>query len=146
MCNQFQNKIVRISFALTLVLSLSGCFSIKHHNLPMDAYFNQEDPGNAKVSHFESTRMKNFLISGLFPYSRFGVKDMVDVQPGRKISGLQVQTQFNAFDVFVTIIPGMAYGYYIWAPRHVSASGSYLDGEVPATIPARTLSLRSDMR
>lgn len=144
MSKKMQLKTASLVAALLLALANSACFTMKHHEIPMDAYFNHEDAGNAKASAFEDTRMKNYLISGLFPYSRFGVKDIVEAQPGRKITGLEVQTQFNALDVFVTIIPGIAYGYYIWAPRHISVKGHYLDGDVTPTIPARTITLRSD--
>ncbi len=144
MSKKIRSQMASLSALLVLAVVNSACFSIKHYDLPMDAYFNHEEVGNAKVSRFEETRMKNFLLSGLFPYSRFGAKDIVEAAPGRKISGLEITTEFNALDVFVTLIPGMAYGYYVWAPRHITVKGQYLDGNVTPTIPARTVTLRSN--
>ena len=53
--------------------------------------------------------MKNYLLSGLFPYSRFGTKDMAeDPGPGRQLADVEIETQFNTFDFIVTLVPGRA--------------------------------------
>jgi len=145
MKTHFRTQLIGIVSMVLFSTVLSGCFTMKH-GIPMDAYFNQEPAGNARTTSFENTRMKNYLLSGLFPYSRFGTKNMVEVKPGRKITGLEIQSQFNEFDFFVTLIPGLAYGYYIWAPRHVSVKGQYMDGDVPKTIPARSITNRTKSR
>jgi hypothetical protein len=117
---------IRIGAALTAVVSLTlaGCFTM-HHKFPPNTQFGRRPEGAVAVRPVEDKRMKNYLLSGLFPYSRFGTKDMAkDPGPGRQLADVEVETQFNTFDFIVTLVPGACcYGYYIWAPRHVGYKG-----------------------
>ena len=116
--------------ALTAMLSLvlAGCFTM-HHKFPPNTQFGRRPDGAVTVRPVSDKRMKNYLLSGLFPYSRFGTKDMAeDPGPGKELADVEVETQFNAFDFIVTLVPGACcYGYYIWAPRHVGYKGAVVE-------------------
>ena len=128
---------LRAALAAMLSLSLAGCFTM-HHKFPPNTQFGRRPEGAVAVRPVEDNRMKNYLLSGLFPYSRFGTKDMAeDPGPGRQLADVEVETQFNTFDFIVTLVPGACcYGYYIWAPRHVGYQGTIVEHArepVPAT-------------
>ena len=114
----------RAALAAVLSLALTGCFTM-HHKFPPNTQFGRRPEGAVNVRPVADKAMKNYLLSGLFPYSRFGTKDLAkDPGPGRQLADVEVETQFNVFDFIVTLVPGACcYGYYIWAPRHVGYEG-----------------------
>jgi hypothetical protein len=121
---------LRAALAAVLSVALSGCFTM-HHKFPPNTQFGRRPDGAVAVKPVSDKRMKNYLLSGLFPYSRFGTKDMAeDPGPGRQLADVEVETQFNTFDFIVTLVPGACcYGYYIWAPRHVGYKGVVVEHE-----------------
>jgi hypothetical protein len=108
------------------------------HKIPMDAYFNAEAPAGTRGHRFHAEGMKNFALAGVLPYSRFGTKDLVaesvDTRSGH-LSNVAIETQFNALDTLIWVIPGFAYGYYLWAPRHVKIDAVHVPGS-EQVIPA----------
>lgn len=113
----------------------TGCMFRMQHELPLNAYLNHE-PGGARRRAFDDEGMKNWALAGLVPYSDFGAKDLVESTTGREVSDLSVKTEFTGLDTLIWVIPGFAYGYYLWAPRHVKVSGEYVDGAAPPALPA----------
>ena len=69
-------RIPILLLSLCAVLS-TGCFSVKHR-LPPHAYFGTlpAAPGE-HASHFERSAMKNWLLAGLVPWSRFSSDDLL---------------------------------------------------------------------
>jgi hypothetical protein len=119
---------IRCALAATLALALTGCFTM-HHKFPPNTQFGRRPDGVVDVRPVADKRMKNYLLSGLFPYSSFGTKDMAkDPGEGRELADVEIESQFNAFDFIVTLVPGACcYGYYIWAPRHVGYQGMVVE-------------------
>ena len=117
-------RIPILLLSLCAVLS-TGCFSVKHR-LPPHAYFGTlpAAPGE-QSSHFERSAMKNWLLAGLVPWSRFSSDNLLAESGAGVIryENLVVETRFNVVDTIVWIVPGQFYGYYVWAPRHVSVTG-----------------------
>ena len=120
-------KILRAALALTLSVSVLGCFTM-HHTFPPNTQFGRRPDGAVAVEKVEDYGMKNYLISGFLPWTSFGTKNLAkDPGPGRELADVEVETKFNWFDFIISIVPGLYYGYYVWAPRHV-----YFDGVVIA--------------
>lgn len=110
---------VRAACAGALALALSGCFTM-NHTFPPNTHFGRRPEGAVGVRPQADRGMKNYLLSGLFPWSSFGTKDLAkDPGPGRQLADVEVETQFNWLDIVIWIVPGQYYGYYVWAPRHV---------------------------
>jgi len=102
----------------------TGCFTVQHQ-LPKGSYFGTL-PAQAgeRVTAFDSEASKNWFLAGLVPYTDFGVQDLAPAEGNApRIQGLEVETRFSEFDVFISVIPGLFYGYYIWAPRTVRIKG-----------------------
>ena len=113
----------RVALATTLIVALSGCFTMTH-TFPANTQFGHRPDGAVSVEKVKDKGMKNYLLSGLLPYTSFGTKDLAqDPGPGRSLADVQIETQFNWFDFVVSIVPGLYYGYYVWAPRHVGFEG-----------------------
>jgi hypothetical protein len=108
------------------LLLAAGCFSVEHR-LPPRTYFGRlPHAAGDRVTPFERSGHKNYFLSGLFPYTGWNGGDLLQPEPGagvRRIENLQIETEFDAFDVAVSIVPGLAYGYYVWAPRSIRVSG-----------------------
>jgi hypothetical protein len=127
---------MRAALAAGLSVALSGCFTM-NHTFPPNTQFGQRPGGAVSVGKVEDKGMKNYLLSGLLPYTSFGTKDLAkDPGPGRQLADVQIETQFNWFDFVVSIVPGLYYGYYVWAPRHVGVEGVVI--EPPADTVAAT--------
>jgi hypothetical protein len=125
------NPFMRIAAATTVAIMLSGCFTMTH-TFPPNTQFGHRPPGSVSVAKVEDSGMKNYLLSGLLPYTSFGTKDLAeDPGPGRQLADVKIETQFNWFDFIVSIVPGLYYGYYVWAPRHVGYEAVVI--EHPAT-------------
>jgi hypothetical protein len=130
------NAFVRIIGATTLTVVLSGCFTMSH-TFPPNTQFGHRPAGSVSVQKVQDSGMKNYFLSGLFPYTSFGTKDLAkDPGPGRELADVKIETQFNWFDFIVSIVPGLYYGYYVWAPRHVGYEGVVI--EHPAETVAAT--------
>ena len=118
-------------FAPVLALSLAllsapGCMFRVRHELPPNAYFGRL-PASAdeRVTSFEEHGMKNWALAGLVPYSSFSTDDLLPHDRATaRIENLDVQTQFSTVDTIVWVIPGFAYGYYLWAPRTITVRGA----------------------
>jgi hypothetical protein len=115
------------ALALALALGSLGCFSVRHE-LPANAYFGRLPKGAAAPGiPFETQVHKNWALSGLLPYSRWSTSDLLAAQPGVPTAGSvqirEIETIFDPWDVFVTVIPGAFYGYYVYAPRSLHVSG-----------------------
>jgi len=117
----------RIAAAVLAILFFgSGCLHSVRHELPEHSYFGQlpAAEGERRVA-FEDSGMKNWALAGLLPYSGWGTGDMLAGRNGAKrVENLEIQTQFGRIDTIVWVIPGFFYGYYLWAPRTVSVSGT----------------------
>ena len=129
---------MRAALAAALSLALSGCFTM-NHTFPPNTQFGRRPEGAVGIRPTGDTAMKNYLLSGLFPWSRFGTKDMAkDPGPGRQLADVEVETQFNTFDFIVTLVPGACcYGYYIWAPRHVGFKAVVIENDDEAVAATR---------
>lgn len=120
--------------ATLLALGASGCFSVRHQ-LPPNAYFGRL-PGAAPAApaNFSAKAHKNWLVSGLIPYSRFNSGDLLRKRAPdgtARVENLSIETRFDVLDTIIWIVPGFFYGYYVWAPRSVGVAGT-LVRETPA--------------
>lgn len=115
---------------------LSGCLFYMNHELPPNTTFGGRPTGGERTQHAEQSKLKPYLLAGLLPYPGFSTKNLL--QPphrGQHLANVEIETQFNWFDTFVWVIPGFFYGYYVFAPRHATVRGDYLQGDrrvVPA--------------
>jgi hypothetical protein len=110
---------IRAATVAALSLALSACFTM-NHSFPPNTQFGRRPEGSVGVRSVGDKGMKNYLLSGLVPYTSFGTKDLAkDPGPGKRLADVEIETQFNWFDFVVSIVPGLYYGYYVWAPRHV---------------------------
>jgi hypothetical protein len=120
-------EFARAALVLALSLAVSGCFTMTHR-FPPNTQFGHRPDGAVSVAKVEDKGMKNYLLSGLFAYTSFGTKDLAkDPGPGRELADVEIETQFNWFDFVVSIVPGLYYGYYVWAPRHVGYQGVVIE-------------------
>jgi len=118
--------------AMLAVLLTTGCFSVKH-TLPAGAYFGTPPkPRSGSGTPFQVESMKNWFLSGLVPYTSYTTSNLLERQLGSKANGplqiREIETVFTPLDFAISIVPGVLYGYYIWAPRSIKVSGS----EMPA--------------
>jgi hypothetical protein len=103
----------------------SGCFSVSH-KLPPHAYFGKLPAAAGETSSgFERSAMKNWLLAGLVPWSRFSSDDLLAESASGVVryENLAVETEFNWIDTVAWVVPGQFYGYYVWAPRHITVTG-----------------------
>ena len=118
--------LLRTLACAALALGLAGCFTVKHQ-LPPHAYFGKLPATQGEtVSHFEQSAMKNWLLAGLIPWSSFATDDLLARQAGAgpvRYQALEVKTEFSAVDTLIWLVPGQFYGYYVWAPRHITVTG-----------------------
>jgi hypothetical protein len=124
----------RAAVALALSMALSACFTM-NHSFPSNTQFGHRPEASVSVQPVKDVAMKNYLLSGLLAYTSFGTKDLAkDPGPGRQLADVEIETQFNWFDFVVSVVPGLYYGYYVWAPRHVGFEGVVIerDAEVVA--------------
>jgi hypothetical protein len=126
-----------MAVAIALCASITGCMFSMTHQFPPNTQFGRRPEGATEAVAVERSAMKNWLLAGLLPYSRFGTRDLV-ADPGkdRQLGDVEVETGFNWLDTVIWVVPGFAYGYYVWAPRHVTVRGSVLEGAGPVR-PAR---------
>ena len=123
---------LRAALVAALGLSLSACFTM-NHKFPPNTQFGRRPDGVVGVRSVGDKGMKNYLLSGLVPYTSFGTKDLAkDPGPGKELADVQIETQFNWFDFVVSIVPGLYYGYYVWAPRHVGYKAVVVESHSPA--------------
>lgn len=118
------------ALAALLLLPLAGCMFSMEHRFPEGTRFDRERDVRV-VQRVDDSRMKNYLLAGLLPWTRFGTKDIAK-QPGdgRHLTGTEVETTFNALDTVIWVVPGFFYGYYVWAPRHVGVKADVVqEGE-----------------
>jgi hypothetical protein len=116
----------RTAASLLCLALASGCMHKVKHELPPNAYFGHV-PAHAaeQVSSFAADGMKNWWLAGLVPYTSWNSANLIPQDKGvARVENLMVQTQFSTIDTIVWVIPGFAYGYYVWAPRTVTVSGS----------------------
>lgn len=119
------------------VLPLGGCLYQMKHEFPDGTYFNRQRDATV-TRKIDDSQMKNYLLAGLAPWSDFGSKDLVDVSAHEEhLSGVKVETTFNVLDTIIWVVPGFAYGIYVWAPRHVGVKGDVIEGKVAAVPAAR---------
>jgi len=119
----------RAAVVAALSLALSACFTM-NHTFPPNTHFGHRPEGVVSVRAAGDKGMKNYLLSGLFAYTSFGTKDLAeDPGPGRQLADVEIETQFNWFDFVVSIVPGLYYGYYVWAPRHVGFEGVVVESD-----------------
>ncbi len=119
-----------VAYGLSLGMLCSGCFTVEHQ-LPKGSYFGKlPTRSGERVQSFDEEAHKNWFLAGLFPYSSFSVEDLApqDAPPAR-IQNLAVETRFSEFDVFISVIPGAFYGYYLWAPRTIRIQGQQVRTE-----------------
>jgi hypothetical protein len=116
---------MRNARSLTLLLGLlaSGCFTMRHE-LPAGSHFGRRPDAAASAgAPFERAASKNYALAGLVPYSDFSASDLLEpAQPSLELR--EIETVFSPYDVAVSIVPGLLYGYYVWAPRTVRVRGS----------------------
>jgi hypothetical protein len=128
---------LRAALVAALGLSLSACFTMSH-SFPPNTQFGRRPDGAVGVRPVGDKAMKNYLLSGLVPYTSFGTKDLAkDPGPGRQLADVEIETQFNWFDFVVSIVPGLYYGYYVWAPRHVGYKAVVVESHAPAVAAKR---------
>jgi hypothetical protein len=135
-------RLVACAAILTLA---SGCMFQMNHRFPPNTIFGGASaPAGATgrtapaptLTSFQDSRMKNYLLAGLVPYTSFGTKDLASApHAGQRLAVSEVETTFNALDTFIWVIPGFFYGYYIWAPRHVGMTARYVATDAPV-VPA----------
>jgi len=119
----------RAALVAALSLALSACFTM-NHTFPPNTQFGHRPERAVGVHAVGDKGMKNYLLSGLLPYTSFGTKDLAkDPGPGRQLADVEIETQFNWFDFIVSIVPGLYYGYYVWAPRHVGFEGVVVEND-----------------
>jgi hypothetical protein len=122
-------KIRVMGLSLGLALAASGCFTVEHR-LPARSYFGRlpAQPGESARA-FEHSGMKNWFLAGLFAYTDFSSGSLISTGgPVTRIEGIELGTEFDTIDNIAWVIPGQVYGYYFWAPRHVSIRGREIRG------------------
>jgi hypothetical protein len=123
---------MRAAFAAGLALALTGCFTM-NHTFPPNTQFGRRPDGAVGVRPAADEGMKNYLLSGLLPWTSFGTKDLAENPgPGRQLADVEVETKFNWLDIVIWIVPGQYYGYYVWAPRHVGYKAVVIDNDSEA--------------
>jgi hypothetical protein len=130
------SRIARPLLAVLLSSQLTGCLFYMNHELPPNTRFGGPQERGSSARSAEKSKLKPYLLAGLLPYPGFPTKNLLAPPPaGQHLSNVEIETEFNAFDAFVWVIPGFFYGYYVFAPRHAKVRGSYVQGErrvVPA--------------
>lgn len=122
-------RTVLLAAGLLVTGGTTGCLFTVEHQLPPDAYFGRRpDPGaHATRQPFRDAHMKNWALAGLVPYSGWSSGDMLGGEAKRRnvrVEDLAIETRFGTLDTIVWVVPGFAYGYYLWAPRTVEVSGT----------------------
>jgi hypothetical protein len=130
--------------AATLVLA-SGCMFQMNHRFPPNTIFGGASAATGgagrganapTLTSFQDSRMKNYLLAGLVPYTGFGTKNLAAApNAGQRLAVSEVETTFNALDTLIWVVPGFFYGYYVWAPRHVGMTARYVATDAPV-VPA----------
>ena len=121
-------SIARAVATSAATLLCSACFTVQHP-LPAGSYFGTlpaaaSRPGRASGERFDAEASKNWFLAGLVSYTDFGIDDLAPKVPANAhIEKLEVETRFSEYDVFISILPGLFYGYYVWAPRTVHIKG-----------------------
>ncbi len=126
-----RTRVSRASLALAVAFLCSGCMFKVAHELPPNTYFGKL-PGTSTMGarNFEREGHKNWALAGFVPYSNWATKDLLEDDADlRRIEQLEIETTFNTFDTVVWVIPGFAYGYYVWAPRTIKVTGVEIRGE-----------------
>ncbi|MCP4006026.1 MAG: hypothetical protein GY725_17710 [bacterium] len=115
----------RIALGLAIAGLCSGCMFKVSHELPPKTYFGKLPNAPAATEQkFERQGHKNWWLAGLVPYSDWGTRDLLASSSGvQRIEDLEIETTFDTFDTIVWVIPGFAYGYYLWAPRSIKVKG-----------------------
>lgn len=121
-----KSSFARALAAASLAFALAGCFTVRHE-LPPHAYFGKLPATSGEtVQHFHDSEMKNWFLAGLVPWSFSASEDLLAKQAGGpplRYQNLEVETQFTWLDTLIWIVPGQFYGYYVWAPRHITVTG-----------------------
>jgi hypothetical protein len=118
------------SVAIFSFFLASACFSVEHR-LPPQTYFGQLPKGaGERAATFQRGGHKNWFLAGLGPYSSWSSRNLLATDSSAKrIEAIAIETEFDAFDVVVSVVPGMLYGYYVWAPRSIRVSGTEIRPE-----------------
>jgi hypothetical protein len=116
----------RILGALLVAAAANGCMFKVKHELPARSYFGHLPKSEQERTRpFETHGMKNWALAGMVAYSGWGTKDLIPGAPAvRRVEDLAVETRFSTIDTIVWVIPGFAYGYYLWAPRTIEVEGN----------------------
>ena len=128
---------MRLAIARVGVLSVvcaflnTACLFTVQHELPPNAYFGKlPHQSGEKTSPLTDHGMKNWGLAGLAAYSDWSSKDLLQpngVGPHHRVEDLAIETRFGKLDTLFWVVPGFAYGYYVWATRTVEVSGSRVD-------------------
>lgn len=116
-----------LGLALFCASATSGCLFTVQHELPPNVYFGHLPKAPAERSdRFIDQGMKNWALAGLVPYSGWSSKELFarNSRTTKRIEDLAIETRFGTIDTIVWVVPGFAYGYYLWAPRTVEVTGS----------------------
>ncbi len=119
----------RAAVSLLCLALASGCMHKVVHELPPNAYFGHAPARPAEqTSSFADHGMKNWWLAGLVPYTSWNSANLIPQGPKvERVENLVVQTQFSKLDTVVWVIPGFAYGYYLWAPRTITVQGAKVE-------------------
>jgi hypothetical protein len=140
------SRSVQALLVALLSLQLSGCLFYMNHELPPNTTFGGRAPAGGKAQHAEKSKLKPYLLAGLMPYPGFPTRNLL--QPprrGQHLANVQIETEFNWFDTIVWVVPGFFYGYYVFAPRHATVRGNYVDGE-RRVVPSQGAGTRTSAR
>jgi len=110
---------------LALALLASGCFTMRHE-LPAGAHFGGRSEAAPAGTPLDRAASKNYALAGLVPYSSFGAAALLGPDAPPRIQIREIETVFAPFDVAISIVPGLFYGYYVWAPRTLHVRGEVL--------------------
>jgi len=136
-------RCVQTLLVALLSLQLSGCLFYMNHELPPNTTFGGRPAGGAPAKHAEHSKLKPYLLAGLLPYPGFPTRNLL--QPphrGQRLTNVEIETQFNWFDTIVWVVPGFFYGYYVFAPRHATVRGDYVQSE-RRVVPAQGTAMRT---
>jgi hypothetical protein len=123
------SRLARPLLAVLLSTQLTGCLFYMNHELPPNTTFGGPREPGSSVHAAEKSKLKPYLLAGLLPYPGFATRNLLPPRSGQHLTNVEIETEFNAFDTFVWVIPGFFYGYYVFAPRHAKVRGNYVQGE-----------------
>jgi hypothetical protein len=136
----------RLLLVAALSLQLSGCLFHMTHELPPNTTFGGRTEPAKRVQPAESSKLKPYLLAGLLPYPGFPTRNLLaPPRRGQHLANVEIETSFNWFDTIVWVVPGFFYGYYVFAPRHATVRGNYVDGD-RRVVPSQGAGTRTSAR